>query len=99
MGEWTQAGQALTAGYDLALEEVPGQIQYPENAVVQKDQKEDEEEMAGEVKDLHDIENLFPPGQDDGAWRSRWSEGCPPILLPTPPSSWEVPALIKFSLT
>lgn len=66
-GEWTQDKWTLTAGYNLALEVVPGQIKYPEDAIVQKDQEEDEEEMSGEVKGLHDIKNLFPFGQEDGA--------------------------------
>lgn len=51
----TQDRWALTAGYNLALEVVPGQIKYPEDAIVQKDQEEHKEEMAGEVKGLHNI--------------------------------------------
>lgn len=53
----------LTASYNLSLEVVPGQVKYPEDSIVQKDQEQHEEEMAGKVKGLHDTKNLLPSGQ------------------------------------
>lgn len=37
--------QALTAGHDLPLQLVPGQVQDPEDGIVQEDQEENEEEV------------------------------------------------------
>lgn len=37
--------QALTAGHDLPLQLVPGQVQDPEGGIVQEDQEENEEEV------------------------------------------------------
>lgn len=46
---------------------VPGQVKYPEDSIVQKDQEEHEEEVTSKIKRLQHIKKLLPLGQEDGA--------------------------------
>lgn len=60
MGGHRSGWGTLTAGYNLALEVVPGQVKYPEDSIVQKDQQEHEEEVTSEAKGLQHIKKLLP---------------------------------------
>lgn len=66
MGTWEEV-QALTAGHNLPLQLVPGQVEHPEDSIVQKDQEKHEEEVASKVEGFHYVKNLLPAGQEDGS--------------------------------
>lgn len=58
--------RALTPGHDLPLQLVPGQVEHPEDGVVQEDQGQHEEEVPGKAEDGQGVEYLLPAGQEDG---------------------------------
>lgn len=66
-GGWG-AVRALTAGHELPLQLVPGQVEHPEHGVVQEDQQQREQEVPDEVEGFQDVGDLLPLGQEDGAW-------------------------------
>lgn len=64
---WDGEVRALTAGHHLPLQVVPGQVQHPEDRVVQEDQEQRDEELPEKVGDGQEVKQLLPPGQVEGA--------------------------------
>lgn len=79
----------LTAGHHLPLQLVPGQVEHPEDRIVQEDQEQHEEEVPDEVEACQDVKNLLPQGQEHGAWGGRdGQEDAPQFSHPADPSPW-----------
>lgn len=78
--------QALTAGHHLPLQVVPGQVQHPEDRIVQEDEEQRDEELPEKVGDRQEVKKLLPPGQVEGAWGGEGGSGsCPSSLTPQTP--------------
>lgn len=65
---WVGEVQVLTAGHDLPLQLVAGQVKHPKDCIVQEDEEQHEEEVLDKAEDRQGINDLLPVRQEDGAW-------------------------------